>query len=145
MSDKQSQSGCRLSGATCDEAMRPTQDQPLSAWKDEQLLIEYARSGQQPAFEEIVRRYQRKVHSFLCRYLGDRQLAEDALQATFLQVHLKCRLFEPGRALSPWIYCIATHQATDLLRRNRRHKAVSLEVTLRGSEGSEERAMLLDI
>ena len=58
--------------------------------------------------------------------LGDAQLAEDAFQTTFLQVHLKCRQFMPGRRLRPWLYTIAAHQAVDLLRRNRRHNTVSL-------------------
>ena len=89
-------------------------------------------NGTQPAFEEIVRRYQWKIYSYLRQYLGDEQLAEDALQATFLQVHLKCRLFDPSRRLSPWLFRIATNQANDLLRRNRRHKAVSLDVALGG-------------
>ena len=54
------------------------------------------------------------------------QLAEDAFQNTFLQLHRKCRQFQPGRRLRPWLYTIAANQAVDLLRRNRRHKAVSL-------------------
>jgi RNA polymerase sigma-70 factor (ECF subfamily) len=132
MSDHGTQSGCRLNPATTDGACS------ISAAGDGELLLEYARSGSQQAFEEIVSRYRRKIYRYLCRYLGDAQLAEDALQATFLQVHLKCGLFEAGRGLSPWLFRIATNQANDLLRRNRRHKAVSLDAAPHGGDSLQE-------
>ena len=72
-------------------------------------------------------------------------MAEDAFQATFLQLHLKCHQFEPGRRLRPWLYTIATNQATDLLRRNRRHKATSLNTTAEYVGASDERQPLGDL
>ena len=101
---------------------------------DEELLVTYAETGNRDAFEELVHRYERELYGYLQHYLGDVQLAEDAFQTTFLQVHLKCRQFAPGRRLRPWLYRIAANQAVDLLRRNRRHKAVSLN-TAAGDSG----------
>ncbi|MFM7035479.1 MAG: RNA polymerase sigma factor, partial [Planctomycetia bacterium] len=46
---------------------------------------------------------------------------------TFLQVHLKKEQFEEGRRFRPWLYTIATTQAIDAQRRNRRHRMVSLD------------------
>jgi RNA polymerase sigma-70 factor (ECF subfamily) len=109
-----------------------------SAPSDEELLLQYAENGKREAFEELVYRYERKLYNYLRQYLGDEQLAEDAFQSTFLQVHLKCRQFEPDRRLQPWLYRIATNQANDLLRRNRRHKAISLD------RGSKEETAPLD-
>lgn len=54
-------------------------------------------------------------------------MAEDVFQATFLQVHLKRENFEEGRRFRPWLYTIATNQAIDAQRRNRRHRMVSLD------------------
>jgi RNA polymerase sigma-70 factor (ECF subfamily) len=59
-------------------------------------------------------------------------MAEDAFQATFLQVHLKCGQFEEGRKVRPWLYTIATNQAIDAQRRNRRHRVASLDQINRG-------------
>ena len=53
---------------------------------------------------------------------GDAEMADDAFQATFLQVHLKCDYFEPGRKVRPWLYTVATNQAIDAKRRNRRSR-----------------------
>ena len=103
---------------------RTCETSPLQ--RDEELLLEYAATGSQDAFRELVRLYERDIYNYLYHRLGDAQLAEDAFQNTFLQLHRKCRQFQPGRRLRPWLYTIAANQAVDLLRRNRRHKAVSL-------------------
>jgi RNA polymerase sigma-70 factor (ECF subfamily) len=106
-------------------------------------MLEYAETRSQVAFEELVRRFEREIYSYLRSYLGDAHLAEDAFQATFLQLHLKCHQFEPDRRLRPWLYTIASNQATDLLRRNRRHKAASLS-TAAGYDGSSDERQSLD-
>ena len=99
---------------------------PLLEWSDEQLLLEYRLSGKQQLFALLVHRYERELFSYLHRYLGDVQLAEDTFQTTFLHVHLKRDQFEAGRKVRPWLYRIATNRAIDNLRRRRRRATVSL-------------------
>jgi RNA polymerase sigma-70 factor (ECF subfamily) len=102
---------------------------------DEGLLERYQQSGDRALFESLVRRYQREIYSYLRRYLGDAELAEDAFQGTFLQVHLKCEQFDTQRRFRPWLYAIATNQAIDVQRRNKRHRMASLDRTSAGDEG----------
>jgi RNA polymerase sigma-70 factor (ECF subfamily) len=99
----------------------------LGQLADEELLARYRSTGERGAFEMLVQRYQRELYSYLRRYLGDAALAEDAFQATFLQVHLKKEHFDPKRRFRPWLYTIATNQAIDAQRRNKRHRMVSLD------------------
>jgi RNA polymerase sigma-70 factor (ECF subfamily) len=94
---------------------------------DESLLLRVQQGDDPAAFETLVHRYERELYGFLRRYLGDAQLAEDVFQATFLRVHVKRHLFTEGRAFRPWLYAIATHQAIDARRRNRRHRMASLD------------------
>jgi RNA polymerase sigma-70 factor (ECF subfamily) len=94
---------------------------------DEELLRAYRRRGDRGAFAELVRRYETELYTYLHRYLGDGALAEDAFQATFLQVHLKCQQYDEARRVRPWLFTIATHQAIDAQRRNKRHRLVSLD------------------
>ncbi len=96
---------------------------------DEQLLLRYRETGDRSLFAQLVRRYEGELFSYLRRYLGDAEMAEDAFQAAFLQVHLKQDLFEEGRRFRPWLYAIATNQAIDAQRRNKRHRMVSLDRT----------------
>ncbi len=112
---------------TIDQHTESASGSSRSPRTDEQLLLHYRQSGERQAFEELVRRYQTELYSYLCRYLGDRILAEDVFQAAFLQLHLKCDQFEPGRKVKPWLYTIATNQAIDAQRRNKRHRMVSLD------------------
>jgi len=114
-------------------------DAPSAEWTDEDLLLEYRSGGDWRAFEELVHRYERELYNYLRHYLGDAEMAEDAFQATFLQVHLKCEKFEPGRRVRPWLYTVATNQAIDAQRRNRRHRMVSLDRRW-GAYGEDEDA-----
>src|ERR1700690_4138769 len=116
-----------MSTTYCDETDCEFEAPAPSASGDGDLMMRYVEKGDRRAFEELVRRYEREIFNYLRKYLGDQHLAEDAFQATFLQLHRKCRQFEPGRALRPWLYRIAANQANDLLRRNRRHKIMSLD------------------
>jgi RNA polymerase sigma-70 factor (ECF subfamily) len=94
---------------------------------DEDLLLEYRTTGGCELFEALVKRYERELYNYLRRFLGSQVLAEDAFQATFIQVHLKCHLYDAERKVRPWLYTIATNQAIDIQRRNRRHRLVSLD------------------
>jgi RNA polymerase sigma-70 factor, ECF subfamily len=111
---------------------------------DEDLLSAYRESADRLAFAELVRRYERELYSYLRRYLGDASMAEDAFQATFLQVHLKCDQFDEGRKFRPWLYTIATNQAIDAQRRNRRHRSVSLDRATK-HDNSDDLGSLMDL
>lgn len=104
---------------------------------DEQLFLRFRSTGDRQLFEQVVHRFEREVFSYLRRYLGDAELAEDTFQATFLQVYLKRDQFEEGRKFRPWLYAVATNQAIDAQRRNRRHRMISLD---RRSSGDEQEA-----
>jgi len=99
---------------------------------DEQLLLDYRQSGDREIFAQLVYRYEGELYSYLRRYLADAEMAEDAFQATFLQVHLKCDQFDGSRKVRPWLYTIATNQAIDAKRRNRRHVMASLDQSVEG-------------
>ena len=116
------------------------------AWTDEELLLGYRSRGDRRAFGELVHRYERELFGYLRHYLGNAEQAEDVFQQTFLQVHLKCEQFEPGRKVRPWLYTIATNQAIDLQRRNRRHRMASLDRRIGGDSEDEAGALaqLLD-
>jgi RNA polymerase sigma-70 factor (ECF subfamily) len=110
---------------------------------DEELLLGYRQTGDPELFAQLVRRYEGELFSYLRRYLGDAEMAEDAFQRCFMQVHLKCRQFEAGRAVRPWLYTIATHQAIDAQRRRRRQRTVSLDRL--GAEEGEGSGKLADL
>ena len=106
-----------------------------SGTSDEELLRRCRANDDATAFESLVHRYETELFSYLRRYLGSAEMAEDVFQATFLQVHLKKEHFEDGRRFRPWLYAIATNQAIDAQRRNRRHRMASLDA--RAGDGDD--------
>ena len=115
----------------------------LDEVSDERLFSEYCETENASVFAELVSRYQRELYNDLRRFLGDGVLAEDVFQTPFLQVHMKRDLFESGRKFRPWLYTIATNQAIDAQRRNRRHKRLSLDQANRAS--GEDLGTLMEV
>lgn len=116
-----------------------TQTSELS---DEALLLHYRSRGDRQAFAELVHRYEQDLYNYLVRFLNDRSLAEDAFQMTFLQVHLKCGQFDETRAFRPWLYTIAANQAIDEQRRNKRHRAISLDRSRSNADGDDLNSLI---
>lgn len=76
-----------------------------------------ARAGAQPAFREIVRRYERPVRTLIARMVQDPALAEDLAQDTFLKAFRNLTAFDANRKFSSWLFRIAHNTAIDALRR----------------------------
>jgi RNA polymerase sigma factor (sigma-70 family) len=78
-------------------------------------LVKLVRSGSEPAFEEIVRRY----GSALQRYAGaivTRQRAEDVTQDAFSKAFVALRDSDKEIKLRPWLYRIVRNTALNELR-----------------------------
>jgi len=97
---------------------------------DEQLLLEYRRTGDRELYAQLVYRYERELFNYLRRYLGNAEAAEDIFQTTFLRVHLNCQKFDEGRRFRSWLYSIATNAAIDYCRMMKRKPTVSLDASL---------------
>ncbi|PIR48299.1 RNA polymerase subunit sigma-70 [Candidatus Peregrinibacteria bacterium CG10_big_fil_rev_8_21_14_0_10_55_24] len=115
---------------------RPSSVDPQDA-SDEDLLLAYHNTGDEGVFTELVHRYKSELYNYLRQYLKDQTLAEDAFQETFLQLHLKCGSFTPGRKVRPWLYSIATNKAIDLVRKQKRHSLWSID-HLHSTGGDED-------
>jgi len=107
------------------------------------LVESYLQTRNPDVFAKLVRRYERELFTFLRRFVGDAQQAEDVFQATFLSVHLRIEQFEKGRRFRPWLYAIASNKSIDFMRRNRRHQAVSLDAKSARSDSDDSLAQRL--
>jgi RNA polymerase sigma-70 factor (ECF subfamily) len=115
----------------------------VDSLSDEWLMDAHV-EGNETCFGILIKRYERELYSYLRRLLIDPVLAEDVFQNTFLQVHVKRHLYEQGRPFRPWLYKIATHQAIDAMRRNRRHQQASLN-TDHDNAGNGSTGALMDM
>ena len=84
-------------------------------------LIQRILAGDGIAFEHLVRKYQKQVHTLAWRKIGDFHIAEDITQETFLQVYQKLETLEDPARFPSWLYVIADRLCIAWLRRNQRH------------------------
>lgn len=117
--------------------------EPLQS--DEELMEIFCKTQNEHFLEQLIERYEYELYHYLKNFLGDAQLAEDVFQATFLQIYLKNAQFEIGRKFRPWLYMVATNQAIDHQRRNKRHLHASLEKGIQFAGEDLEGISLLEI
>lgn len=83
---------------------------------DQEVVIR-ARQGEETAYKELVRRYERPVFSLVFRMVRNRELAEDLSQETFIKVLNALDSYRPEYKFSSWVFKIANNAAIDHLRR----------------------------
>ena len=88
---------------------------------DDTALIQRILTGDETAFEHLVRKYQKQVHTLAWRKIGDFHIAEDITQETFLQVYQKLETLEDPTRFPRWLYVIADRHCIAWLRKNQRH------------------------
>ncbi len=79
--------------------------------------------GSAEAFEQLVRRYQRRIVAFLCQFVAS-DLAEDLAQEVFMRVYRARESYKPGARFSTWLYTIAHNVASNANRKLSRRKEV---------------------
>jgi RNA polymerase sigma-70 factor (ECF subfamily) len=91
---------------------------PASAGPDpsESDLLGKARGGNLFAFEEIVKRYQRRVYAVAFRIVRRHDLADDVVQEAFIRAYESLGRFDTGRPFAPWIATIAANLALNHVR-----------------------------
>ena len=87
--------------------------------ESETELIIRAQDGDAVAFESLVRTHIDGVYSFVLRYLGNSEEADDATQETFLKAWRSLGRFDARKPLRPWLFAIAKNAATDITRKRR--------------------------
>jgi RNA polymerase sigma-70 factor (ECF subfamily) len=92
-------------------------------------VMERFRAGDDDAVRALYRQYGRLVFTIALRILGNRQLAEDATQQTFLQAWRAASTFESDKDPAPWRATITRRVAIDIQRSEARRPSTSLEVT----------------
>ncbi|HMF58053.1 MAG TPA: sigma-70 family RNA polymerase sigma factor, partial [Pyrinomonadaceae bacterium] len=80
-------------------------------------LVMRAVAGREDGFEELVRRYQRPIASYIYRMVGNYESALDLTQEVFIKVYNSLARYRSEFKFSTWIYKIAHNAAVDHLRR----------------------------
>lgn len=84
---------------------------------EEQTLVRQAQAGSRPAFEELVRRYDREVLRLALNLVHRVEDARDIYQESFLRVYRNLHRFRFECSFYTWVYRIVTNACLDHLRR----------------------------
>jgi RNA polymerase sigma-70 factor (ECF subfamily) len=82
---------------------------------DEHLAIQ-SRDGNLVAFEELVRRYENRIYSFVHQCSGNDADAREATQNTFVRAFQAIAKFDPRRPFASWLFAIARRKGIDCFR-----------------------------
>ena len=96
----------------------------------ERELVRSAQRGDEDAFEELVRSYEKRVYHLALRMCGSADDAYEIAQEAFLGAWKGMRFFRGDSSFSTWIYRLTSNAAIDFLRRQRRQsggESVSLD------------------
>ena len=98
---------------------------PRSLPSDEQRLLTRLRQCDEQAFDELVTKHHGALIRMAMGHVGDREVAEEVVQDTWMAVIESLDRFEGRSSLRTWIFGIMIHKAKDRGVREKRHTTFS--------------------
>ena len=80
-------------------------------------LVRQATGGDLQAFEELVRRLERRVYGFAYQHLRDAAEAHDLAQEIFVKLYRNLDRYDPERPFEPWFWKLASNTSINYGRR----------------------------
>jgi RNA polymerase sigma-70 factor (ECF subfamily) len=107
--------------------VRSTITNTQDAAPDELSLVNRAREGDTGAFNDLVRRYERKIYRLAMNITQNAEDAEDVLQETFLKAFEHLADFQGNSKFYTWLVRIAVNEALMKLRKRKSDRTVPLD------------------
>lgn len=101
-------------------------------------LVEFAKNGNQSAFEEIMTRYREPIYYMILKMIRNESDAEDLAIETFEKAFNKLDQYTPQYAFSTWLFRIGTNHCIDFIRK-KKLKTTSIDEAIDDGEKSTYR------
>jgi RNA polymerase sigma-70 factor, ECF subfamily len=82
----------------------------------DEALARQSQAGDLAAFEELVRRYENRIYSFIFQSCGRDADAREVTQDTFVRAFTAIAQFDPRRPFAAWLFTIARRKGIDCFR-----------------------------
>ena len=119
--------------------MGAIQNKVVGPVSEELTLVQAAKRGDDSAFEELVRRYDRNVFRIAQHITQNREDAEDVVQDAFIKAYTNLKQFQGQSKFYTWLVRIAVNEALMKLRRRRPERTVSLDEEIKTEDDSVPR------
>src|SRR6266404_9085961 len=93
--------------------------------------------GDELALDELMDRWQKPLHSFILRYVGNHADSIELAEETFVRVYHHRSRFNFKSKFSTWLLSIATNLCRHHTRWRRRHPTITLDETASADEAYE--------
>jgi RNA polymerase sigma-70 factor (ECF subfamily) len=94
---------------------------------DERLLIDRCKQNDRAAFDELVRKYEKRVYNLAYRLSNHYDEANDISIDAFIRVFQAIKMFRGDANFSTWLFRIVTNVYLDRRKRTRNKQHLSLE------------------
>ena len=94
---------------------------------DDLDLVHASKNGDVAAFEQLVKRYDRKLLRIAQSVTHNREDSQDAVQEAFLKAYTHLAAFREDSKFSTWLFRITVNQSLMKLRKQRTTREASLD------------------
>jgi len=109
----------------------------MPADEADKALVARIRSGDEAAWQECIDRFEGRLMAFVVSRLGNRTTAEDVVQETFVGFLTSLPNYDDNTPVESFLFAIAAHKLTDVLRREGRRPTLPLMAEASSSPGPE--------
>ena len=95
------------------------------------------KEGDDLALNELMERWQKPLHSFILRYVGNHRDSIELAEETFVRVYQHRSRFNFKSKFSTWLLTIATNLCRQHTRWRKRHPTISLDDAASANEVSD--------
>jgi RNA polymerase sigma-70 factor (ECF subfamily) len=103
---------------------------------DEKALIARCKAGDKTAFDDLIRRYERRIYNFAYRLCGNHEEAGDIAADTFVRVYTSLANFRGESSFLTWLFRVITNIYLDERKRQRARPKQSLDELIELDENS---------
>ena len=111
--------------------------------EEELQLIAQVLAGDKNAYEPLVLEHQTQIYNLALRILGNETDAWDAAQDAFLRAYTNLADFRGESRFGVWLYRLTNNICLDILRKQKRRPAVSLDA-MENEDGENETLQIPD-
>ena len=96
---------------------------------DAKLMLQFKR-GEEDCFEQLMKKYKNRVVNIIYKFIGDRDEAKDLAIEVFLRVYKSAKNYQAISKFSTYLYKIAVNLCLNELRRRKKHRVISLNMSV---------------
>jgi RNA polymerase sigma-70 factor, ECF subfamily len=119
-----------VEATTIENRNKPT----VGAMSEDAALVEQSQNGDAGAFEELIRRYDRKLFRIALNITHNAEDSEDAVQAAFFKAYQNLSRFHGDAKFSTWLTRIALNESLTRLRKRNTLQEQSIDSDFHGDD-----------